>query len=327
MRRRWIVLGSVAGAIGAVLLYNASWFAPVPNGTPGVLAHRGIYQSFSREGLTNDGCSATRIYPPTNPYLENTLPSMEAGFAARADVQEIDIHPTTDGEFAVFHDWTLECRTNGKGTTREQSMAYLRTLDVGYGYTHDGGKGFPFRGKGVGMMKTLHDVLSAFPGKAFVLNIKSNDPFEADQLVAYLKKHGHPIDRRLRVVAAPRPGERLLQLAPRARVTWRKKAKDCAIKYLALGWSGHVPASCRGSVIAVPAGLTWAYWGWPNRFMERMRTADVEIWLVAPLGSDSGAGIANVADLSAVPEGFTGLVVTEDVALIGPEVRRRWPAK
>ena len=31
---------------------------------------------------------------------------------------EIDVHPTTDGQFAVFHDWTLDCRTNGAGVTR-----------------------------------------------------------------------------------------------------------------------------------------------------------------------------------------------------------------
>ena len=48
---------------------------------------------------------------------------MQAGFAAGADVVELDVHPTTDGEFAVFHDWTLDCRTDGHGVTREHSMA------------------------------------------------------------------------------------------------------------------------------------------------------------------------------------------------------------
>ena len=36
---------------------------------------------------------------------------MRAAFAAGADIVELDIHPTTDGQFAVFHDWTLDCRT------------------------------------------------------------------------------------------------------------------------------------------------------------------------------------------------------------------------
>ena len=36
---------------------------------------------------------------------------MRAAFAAGADIVEFDVHPTSDGQFAVFHDWTLDCRT------------------------------------------------------------------------------------------------------------------------------------------------------------------------------------------------------------------------
>ena len=57
---------------------------------------------------------------------------MRASFEAGADILEFDIHPTTDGRFAVFHDWTLECRTDGRGVTREHSMAALKRLDIGY---------------------------------------------------------------------------------------------------------------------------------------------------------------------------------------------------
>ena len=56
-------------------------------------------------------------------FLENTLPSMRAAFEAGADIVEFDIHPTTDGHFAVFHDWTVDCRTEGRGVTREHTLA------------------------------------------------------------------------------------------------------------------------------------------------------------------------------------------------------------
>ena len=111
--RRWIALTFVGAVAGGIYLANASWLADAPDGVPGVLAHRGVHQTFSREGLTRDTCTATRIDPPTNPFLENTIPSMRASFAAGASAIEVDVHPTTDGEFAVFHDWTLDCRTNG----------------------------------------------------------------------------------------------------------------------------------------------------------------------------------------------------------------------
>jgi glycerophosphoryl diester phosphodiesterase len=332
MRKRWIVAGVALALFGGGYLANASWLAPVPTGRPGVLAHRGVHQTFSSEGLKIDDCTATRMNPPTNPYLENTIASMTASFAAGATALELDVHPTTDGEFAVFHDWTLECRTDGHGVTRDQPMTYLKTLDVGYGYTADGGKTFPFRGKGIGLMPTLHEVLSAFPGKRFLINIKSNDPTESDRLVAYLKARGHPIDRRLWVYAADKPIDRLQQLAPQALLTSKKRGKDCAIGYLKFGWSGYVPKSCRGAIIGVPLNWRQFYWGWPNRFLARMKAADVEVMLAGPIGKSisgtSGAtGFERADQLDTVPAGFSGIILTDNIETIGPEVRRRWPAR
>ncbi len=63
-----------------------------------------------------------------------------------ADMVEIDVAPTADGQMAVFHDWTVDCRTEGKGNVRDKTMAELKQLDPGYGYTADGGKTFPLRG-------------------------------------------------------------------------------------------------------------------------------------------------------------------------------------
>src|SRR3954451_6364224 len=118
---------------------NTNLFAPGRAERPPLLAHRGLAQTFDIAGVDNDTCTASRIHPPEHPYLENTLASMEAAFRAGADIVELDIHPTTDGHFAVFHDWTLDCRTDGKGVTRQHALADLKALDVGYGYTADGG--------------------------------------------------------------------------------------------------------------------------------------------------------------------------------------------
>ncbi len=326
MRRGWFAIGATAILLGGVYLANASWLAPEPTGTPRVLAHRGVHQTFSHAGLTRDTCTATRMDPPTNPYLENTIPSMVASFAMGATALELDVHPTIDGEFAIFHDWSLECRTNGRGVTRKRSMAYLKTLDMGYGYTADGGKTFPFRGKGVGLMPTLHEVLSAFPGKRFLINIKSRDATEAERLVAYLRARGYPTDDRLWVLGDERPIGRILRLAPQARVASKKRGKDCVLGYLALGWTGHVPDACRGSAIGVPVNWRWAFWGWPNRFLARMKAADVDVLLLGPVhGGFNSAGLSQAAELDAVPPGFPGTIWTDEIEVIGPEARRRWP--
>jgi hypothetical protein len=78
---------------------------------------------------------------------------------------EIAVHPTADGHFVVFHDWTLECRTDGYGVTRQHTLTELKALDAGYGYTADGGKTFPIRGKGVGLIPSLDEVFAAFRGR------------------------------------------------------------------------------------------------------------------------------------------------------------------
>ncbi len=132
-------------------------------GKPVLLAHRGMAQTFPSEGIENDTCTASAHPHAAARLLENTIASMEAAFNAGASIVEFDVHPTTDGHFAVFHDWTVDCRTDGKGVTREKTLAELKALDIGYGYTADGGKTFPFRGQGVGLMPSLDEVLARFP--------------------------------------------------------------------------------------------------------------------------------------------------------------------
>lgn len=110
---------------------NTSIFTEPVDKPPQLLAHRGLAQTFSMENIDNDTCTAKRINPPQHPYLENTLPSIQAAFDAGADIVEFDVQLTKDQQFAVFHDWTLDCRTNGKGVTRNYTMAELKRLDIG----------------------------------------------------------------------------------------------------------------------------------------------------------------------------------------------------
>lgn len=134
-----------------------------------ILAHRGLHQTFSPVGVTNSTCTAARIDEPTHDYVENTIISIQAAIDLGADIVEFDIQPTVDGEFVVFHDWELSCRTNGEGVVREQRYDYLKTLDIGYGYTSDNGKSYPFRGKFVGAMPTLSRSKAKSCVKAYIL--------------------------------------------------------------------------------------------------------------------------------------------------------------
>src|SRR5262245_41781078 len=246
-----------------IFLNNTQWLVFERPAAPPLLAHRGLAQTFDPAGVTGDSCTATRIHPPEHPFLENTLPSMQAAFEAGADIVELDVHPTTDGHFAVFHDWTLDCRTEGRGVTREHSLAQLKALDVGYGYTADGGKTYPFRGRGVGMMPSLDEVLAAFTERRFLINIKSNDPGEGGALAARLKKLPAERRARLMVYGGDAPIAVMLRELPDMPAMSRVTLKQCALHYLAIGWSGYVPAACHNNLMLVPVNYAGWLWSWP----------------------------------------------------------------
>jgi glycerophosphoryl diester phosphodiesterase len=150
LRRLGIALGVLLVAAGlAVGNSSALWGAD--DGRPSLLAHRGIAQTFPLDGVQSDTCTATRIHPPEHTYIENTIASMRAAFNAGAEMLEFDVQVTADGQLAVFHDATLQCRTDGTGRVRDHTLAELRRLDLGYGYTADGGATYPLRGKAVGL--------------------------------------------------------------------------------------------------------------------------------------------------------------------------------
>ena len=317
------VLIGAAALVAAVYLWNASWLAPQLAGEPRLIAHRGVHQTYHRENLDNETCTAERIDPPRHDFIENTIPSMQAAFAAGAEIVELDVHPTTDGLFAVMHDWTLDCRTEGAGETRGHNMAYLKTLDLGYGYTADDGQTFPLRGKGVGMMPELREVLAAMPDRRFLVNFKSNEQREGDMLAALLAEHPEWRDAVWGAYGGDQPTLRAKELLPELAVWTRRGLMQCLLRYVGYGWTGIVPAACRDTKVMVPVNFAPWLWGWPNRFLQRMQDAGSEVILLGPYASgDPGtAGLDDIELLGGIPAGFGGYVWTNRIEVIGPELR------
>lgn len=322
---KWRIGLAVAfAALAGLCLGNASWLAH-PTGRLTILAHRGVHQTFSEAGVTNATCTAERIDPPTHGYIENTLPSMRRAFALGADIVEIDVHPTTDGDFAVFHDWTLDCRTDGHGVTRAHSMAELRRLDVGYGYTADGGRTYRLRGRGVGLMPSLGETLQSFPGRRFLVNIKSDDPEEGAKLAAYLRDNAPDAGSRVVVYGGERPISRFRALRPDILAWTPRQVTRCLLRYELVGWSGRVPTACRRTMIFVPEDQARLVWGWPNRFLARMRAVGSEVYVggKAELSPRRGlGGIDNAAQVSRLPRDWAGGVSTERIEVVGPLLKR-----
>lgn len=325
MRKIWRYLAlPLIGFATFVFFNNTSLLAPQRSGKPVLLAHRGIAQRFDPVGVTNDTCTASRMQPPTHGYLENTIASMLASFEAGADIVELDVHPTTDGHFAVFHDWTLDCRTDGHGVTREQSMSFLRTLDIGYGYTADSGKTYPFRGTGVGLMPSLAEVLETFPDRLFLINVKSNVPVEGLKLEAFLNDLPPARRATLMVYGGDRPIAALRSLVPGLKTMSRTSLKGCLLRYIAYGWTGAMPDECYSRPVFVPINVAPWLWGWPNRFLDRVNSVGGIVFVVGPYhGGDFSTGMDNIGDLSRLPEGYDGGVLTNEIEMVASWLRSR----
>lgn len=288
--------------------------------TTRLLAHRGVHHVYTGTDRSNTSCQASPVGPITHDLIENTIPSMQAAFQLGADVVELDLHLTSDDHFAVFHDWTLDCRTDGTGVTHEQDMGTLKTLDAGY-RLDDGTQSYPLRGKGIGLIPTLPEVLAANPNGAFLINFKSKRADDGAALADLITG----LDDRSQIwgVYGGAPPTRSAQNAiPGLRGFDRASLKTCLTRYVTLGWSGYIPTPCRNTIIIIPQTYTKVFWGWPHRFTRRMTAAGTTVILSGPNdGSWALTGIDTPATLAEVPNHFDGVLWTNRIDWLAPQIK------
>jgi glycerophosphoryl diester phosphodiesterase len=315
----------IAILFSGLFLLNSSWFADAPMGKAKLIAHRGVYHQYDKRAATGrDTCTAQFIYPPKHAVFENTLPSIQQARQMGGDMVEVDVAPTKDGKMVLFHDWGVDCRTNGKGETRDLTLAELKALDIGYGYTADKGQTYPLRGKGIGQIPTVEEALAAFPDQPLLFNFKSKNPGEADQLFAILKASGRDYQGLGDAFyGAQQPVDRIRQLAPK---NWafnmKGEAKACTKDYVLYGWTGIVPESCRNGVLVIPVNYQWIFWGWPNRLMARMKSVGAKVIVTGPFErGKSNEGLSKADELKKIPASFNGYIWVEDILVIGPQFK------
>jgi glycerophosphoryl diester phosphodiesterase len=318
----WRVLGGLAILLVGMTLFNASWLAPTPRGTLRLIGNRGVSQLFDHGGVTNDTCTARRIEPPVHDRLENTERSMLDARRLGASMVQVHLVSTADGKLALFHDWTLDCRTNGRGPTRSATLAQLQALDPGYGYTADGGRTFPLRGLPGERIPSLEQGLAALPATSILFTFKSRDPAEADRLVAALKAADRDVAQRGDAFTGdPALLARIHAAFPDAWTYSKEGVKACTIGYLKTGWLGIVPAACRNGTMMIPIDRGWAFAGWPNRLLARLAKVGGRVILVGPQGSPRlGMGLTLPEQLGQVPASFKGFVLVDDIWTVGPSL-------
>lgn len=313
MKKKKIFL--IIGILLFLLWVNNTSLFSDKSGEYKLLAHRGLAQTFDVSIVEWDTNTAEIIYEPEHPYLENTIDSMKVAFEYGADVVELDIQLTKDKKLAVFHDYDLSMRTEGTGSVGDWTMEELKTLDVGYRYTADGGKSFPFRGKGTGLMPEFTEILEMFPDKDLLIHMKDGDIETAEVLWEYLKDMSAERLSQITVYGNEAGLEYLREQNSNMRVLSGKRLKEALLKYELLGWTGYIPNEIKNMEIHIPLMYAKALWGWPNKFVERMESVNTRVVIVEGNGKWS-EGFDTEESLTKIPSGYTGYVWTNRIDVV-----------
>lgn len=118
---------------------------------------------------------------------ENTLFAYKRAVELGVDMLELDIHRTIDGEMVVIHDSKVDRTTDGSGAIAAMTLEEIKKLDAGFRWTNDGGKTFPFRGKGI-QIPTLREVFEAFPSIKINVEPKYETPSPVAPLCNLIKE-------------------------------------------------------------------------------------------------------------------------------------------
>jgi glycerophosphoryl diester phosphodiesterase len=152
-----------------------------------------------------------------NEAPSNTMYANKRALGLGADMLELDIHTTADGELVVLHDATVNRTTNGSGRVYDMTLEEVQALDAGYNLVPGEGtergrpeSEYPFRGVRTGERRpppgfvprdfripTLGEVMSAYPLVPINIEIKGATDTDvasfmrnAEALAAFLNELG-----------------------------------------------------------------------------------------------------------------------------------------
>jgi glycerophosphoryl diester phosphodiesterase len=122
-------------------------------------------------------------------FPENTTFAFREALALGCTHIETDIRATRDGTIVCLHDAKVDRTTNGKGRVRDMELAELKSLDAGYRFTPDGGRTFPYRGRGL-TVPTLEEALAVDENARLNLEIKPGEGALIPSLASLVRRRG-----------------------------------------------------------------------------------------------------------------------------------------
>jgi glycerophosphoryl diester phosphodiesterase len=116
---------------------------------------------------------------------ENTHEAFDLALRVGAQVLEMDVRMSRDGEVIVIHDEDLARTTNRQGRVSGLTYAELSKLDAGFHFRRAGE--LVFRGRGV-VIPRFVDILQSFPRAGFNIDIKQRHPPMVDAVLEALEQ-------------------------------------------------------------------------------------------------------------------------------------------
>ena len=126
-------------------------------------------------------------------YPENTMPAYKSAYDVGADMIELDLHMTKDGEIVLIHDGDLKRTADVEGKIRELTLEEIKRADVGIK------KGEEFRGTRVPTLKELCELAVKMDNK-MQFNFEFKDYFNdgeewakecADKIISIVDDYGY----------------------------------------------------------------------------------------------------------------------------------------
>ena len=116
---------------------------------------------------------------------ENTMASFAKAIELQADMTELDIHLSKDGELIVIHDSSVDRTTNGKGLVCDLTLEQIKNLDAGSWFAPE------FAGQRV---PVLGEVMEFIKGKIDLnVEVKASPqgvyPGIIDRLIEEIERH------------------------------------------------------------------------------------------------------------------------------------------
>jgi glycerophosphoryl diester phosphodiesterase len=115
-----------------------------------------------------------------------------------------------------------------------------------------------------------------------------------------------------KVVAAVR------KINPKAAAFSIDGARACTSAYKATGWTSFVPAACQnGTALVTLDEVGYTLWGWPNRFLARMKAAGTRVIIAKSVDGTKVTGLSDPKEYGEIANSYDGVIWVDNIEEMG----------